>query len=319
MPISIFDDQPAPSRRSRSHTPSGGFDPFAEPPRNRKMYAGVAFLAVALAAGGTAAVRSGLLDREPPEQDAPTYLVTGPTTRPKGECVDASSSSGDRGALARTALTTTNQVLRSWVRGDEVSEAAAYDAQPGLSLTVRIVQADSFTTAGANGSTAMVTVPDVPGLSKPAPLPAEDDFLALDSIYRREHASVEGRLTKAREAITAGAADVRRLVGQISSGSDVTGCVLALAEILGPDSDILVVSDLQDTRFTAPEDARLTGRMNGVRLFIAQSCPSGDPRACRRDQATFVRRLLPLGLTADDVTTARPELGADLVRTWLGR
>jgi hypothetical protein len=123
----------------------------------------------------------------------------------------------------------------------------------------------------------------------------------------------------AAAAAKQGSAAIRKLADRRSRGSDVTGCVLALANMLGPDSDLLVVSDLQDTRFTAPRDSRVAGSLTGVRLWIAQSCPSGIPRKCQRQIDLFLRRLQPLGLSADRVTVQRPEQLSATVRGWVGR
>lgn len=316
MTIQIFDDEPQPVLPVRPSSPP--------PPRRGRSRRGLLLGSLGLAVlAGSALGGWWWLGRDWSPSDESTasasFLVPASPTRPKGGCFDASRSSGDHGATAAQALRTTRAVVSTWTTGTAVPENRRVPARLGLDLVLRVVQADSYTTAAASRYTVNVSIPPVAGLDAPAPVGAEDDYLERSTRYEREHRRVVSQLRRARTAVQRGGDEVGRLVGQGSSGSDVTGCVLALAAILGPRADILVVSDLKDTRFTAPDGADLSGRLQGVRVWIAQACPSGIPATCEAQRATFVRHLRPLGLDPGSVTSVRPELAASAVHTWLGR
>jgi hypothetical protein len=319
MPINVFDDPYPAATTSQEFVPAAPAGGTPTPPTSWARTFLVLLVALGLVAGGA----YGVYQYREPSGTASTspssYLTKPQPMRPKGECIDASGSSGDHGALARLALTTTRNIVGRWTTRSAVPDSRPVAAQPGLSLTARVVQADSFGTSDSAAHTATVNIGSVDGLSDAAPLAQTPGYIDRSRLYREEHATVLRQLTRAKAGVRAGSAELQRLIGQGSSGSDVTGCVLALAGILGPNSDIFVVSDLEDTRFTAPRDARLTGSMKGVRLWIAQACPSGLPQACQAQQRAFISRLTPLGLHKSAVTTVRPENTVGAVHDWLGR
>ncbi len=322
VPINIFDDQSGsgnPPQLSPAATTARRSSTSPPPPqRGSGSAVPIALLgALALIAGGYGVYRYQH-DAPPPVAGA-SYIVKAETDRPKGECIDSSGSGGDHGALAKVALKTTAQIVSAWAPPGSVPDNVAVPAHQGLTLVARVVEADSFGTANAAVHTASVTIPAVAGLNAAAPLAEEPNYIDRSQTYSAQHSTVQRQLAAARSAVESGTSAIDRLVGQTSSGSDVTGCVLALAGILGPNSDILVASDLEDTRFTAPGAAHLAGSMKGVRLWIVQACPSGVPKACQKQLETFLGRFTPLGMSSNQVKSVRPEAASEAVHDWLGR
>lgn len=267
----MFDDEP-PRPQRPAVRPSYGAQ--QEQPRNKPRINGGATAAVVVAAAVVAGVvytshqhSAKTTAGGPPE----SYIIQPAPARKAGACVDSSGSAGDGGSLARTTLRTTNDVLRSWTTGLKISTSGEVKPQRGLTLVVRVVEANSFGTRQADAHTAMATIPGVSGLTQAEPVSSEDSYVEKIDQYDADHKRAASELSAARKARASAIADVGKLIPQVSSGSDVTGCVLALADILGANSDILVVSDLQDTKFTAANPDQLAGRMNGIRLWIAQA------------------------------------------------
>ena len=286
----------------------------------------VLMVIVAAAVGVIFGIAKAWLSTEgSPTDAAATAPVVGATTEALDPvvgnvCVDSSGSVVQVDDLPARAVESLAAALTVWPAVPAVKNTVAAPVQAPLSLTVRLVQDNSYTT-GEGPGLVRGQVPGFPGLSGKPPRSDDADYATKSAAYLT-------RVEAARSALTAQGAEVDRvrdglqvLGKQRSHGSDVLGCVAALAESSGTvDQDILVVSDLADTRLTEPNGAtrRFPGKyLRSTRVTIIQACPSGSPQKCSTLLAQFRQGLQRMGLPASAVTVSRSETAADTVDGWL--
>lgn len=312
--------------RTQSAYPNPYANLTPEPTRRAGRGLLVLVLAVAAAIGLTLGIAKAWLDPDGPAEGA-TATATAESVESEvpdpvvgNACVDFSGSVVQVDDLPSRAVESLATALSVWSAVPAVKTTVAAPIQTPLSLTVRLVQDNSYTT-GEGPGLVRGQVPAFPGLSGKPPRSDDADYATKSAAYLT-------RVEAARSALTAQGAELDRvrdglqvLGKQRSHGSDVLGCVAAVAESSGAvDQDILVVSDLADTRLTEPNGAarRFPGKyLRSARVTIIQACPSGSPQKCSTLLAQFRQGLQRMGLPASAVTVSRSETAADTVDGWL--
>ena len=271
---------------------------------------------IVLGAGGLAVWRVATASSAPTLTAAATLAL--PAAVRAGACIDSSGSVIDTDDAPRRALAAVSRELQAWPSLNGPVKRTVFSApQAELGLVIQVVQDNSYAT-GADTSRVEVRISAYPGLSGEPPATNDPHYAvnaaAYDRLVKGARAAHDEQVMQAdRAAAALGALESRR-----SKGSDILGCVAALGESASP-QEILVVSDLADTRLTEPDgsDRTFEASLAHTNLTIVQSCPSGSPKRCTEALRAFESGLQRMGLT-QPITLARSEETSDQVSTWIG-
>lgn len=299
------------------------FETYSTPPpprRSRRVARAVlaACLVCGLVAG--AVIFVGRRDNEPRGGSTPSVVAT---TQPAPVlvrlCNDASGSVVKVDDLPKRTAAAMAAGLASWPATTSVKSTVARPAQAPLDLTMRVVQDNSFVSQ-VGPDLVTVRVPGFPGLSGEEPRTDDPEFSAKEERYVREVTAARNAVAAQAAEVTRGAAAVKALGLQSSTGSDVLGCVAAVTEGGGAVvQDILVASDFADTRLLEPNGSPrvFPGKnLSKARILLIQACPSGSPAECGALLSQFKQGLSLMGASPDSITVVRSEAAASAVATW---
>jgi hypothetical protein len=290
---------------------------FGRPPRRRRTawYAAAAVLVAA----ALAAVIAGRLVPAGAASPAPGR-VTPPVTSPArtltlGACLDPTASivSSFAPAVRRDLA----QAVRSLapppgtLPTNTISGGPVTPSQPGVTLTVRQVTTNSYT-SNPGPYAATVTVPPVAALARSRPQPGAQNYLSQLRAWTAGYESVASARTAARRAAAAGGATIASMPLDRTGRSGISACVSALLTTV-PSSgthSYLLASDLQEN--TPPQ---LAGSFRRAPLVLIQTCDAGNAAHCQRLLDRFARAMQRLGVGR--ITVVRPEDAAAAVTQWI--
>ncbi len=223
-------------------------------------------------------------------------------------CIDPTRSSDAEFAIGvREALAT---ALSHWAPSLPAgSPTTAVGAVPALSLFVRQVSTDSYST---ENPVLDLEIPGIPAL--PAPPKITDPNLATDQL---KWASGEQRWQNAvQNALKVESAEVTRLKSyplDHSAGnySAISGCTAALADQGVQDTSVrmLAASDLEEDR------PAVGANYAGASMLIDVNCPFGRASSCTGRVSSWTTRLRREGM--GPVTTVRADAAARTIESWL--
>lgn len=284
---------------------------------HKRLAIGAAMVAIVLGGGMTWRTLTGKPTM--PAASAPTASNTF-TTRElaAASCIDASGSVVKADDAPTRALLALGKGLTNWpVVHGPVKMTAASAAQYPLQLVVRLVEKNSYLTEAAT-SLVEVTIPAYPGVTGRLPSTDADDYAVRFATYKA-HVTEAERARQDQEAAAHAAADqLSDLSHRRSTGSDVLGCVAAVAESAHP-QDILIVSDLADTRLTEDDGTprKFPTSLQSTNITIVHVCPSGSPQRCSAAATTFATGLRNMGLPDGNLNIVRAERTEDQVHSWI--
>ena len=254
----------------------------------------------------------GLLNPSPPAQSTPagnnsagTYSPTvGAPLDVVGVCIDPTLSTVP--GFSRGALGLVRGIVGGWSVVPPSSVSEGTPPQPGLSLEIRQVSTNSYSTMNPY---TMVQIVGVPGL-KPRPDATSDGFLTQDAVWQRAAATVAARAAKARRQAATGAARLGAisLEDKPNNYSEILGCVTSLGQTMpaGSHRSIVLFSDLEQNR--PPQAGRY---LTDTSVLVVQACDSGNATACGSLQPKWRDWLRAQGATS--VQFIRPEQAASVV------
>jgi hypothetical protein len=183
--------------------------------------------------------------------------------------------------------------------------------QPGVSLTVRQVTTNSYTSA-PGPYTATVMVPPVPGLAHSRPSPSARGYLQELRTWSAGYDAVASARQAARAAAAPAAAAIAGMPLDRAGWSGITDCVSALLTTVPANGlhSYLLASDLQQN--VTPQ---MTGSFHGAPLVIIQTCDTGNAVYCRELLRRFTRWMKRLHVGR--ITAVRPELAATAIGQWI--
>lgn len=194
-----------------------------------------------------------------------------------------------------------------------VPTSAAPAPRPGLSLTVREVDTNSFSSdPGPYART--VTVPGVPGLLHARPGASVPDYGRQLRIWSSGYRIVKS----ARHAAARAAARAARAIATLpldqnaKSNSGITACISALLTTVPPSGQhsYLLASDLEQN-----VPSQLAGSFDGAPLVIIQTCDSGDESFCAGLLERFLAAMHQLHV--GQVIVIRPENAGHAIWQWM--
>jgi hypothetical protein len=224
-----------------------------------------------------------------PERPAPTVQ--------EGICLDPSGSTG--AGFANSIRELVVAVVRGWAApAPPVPPTAGSPPQPGLDLRIRLVSTSSYWTRSPSLS---FSIPAVPGLAA-RPSSTEAAYSSKEPAWSAAARHVVTLAAAAHREAAAATVKITSLPLP-AEGSEIVGCVSALARTMGPGPRRLVLaSDLEQN-----QPPQLDGELQGTRVLIIQPCARDAGRCSTlRDRWSQLLR----GRGAAGVTVIRPERAA---------
>jgi hypothetical protein len=184
--------------------------------------------------------------------------------------------------------------------------------QPGVSLTVRQVDTDSFSSAPDPAYMRTVAIPAVPGLAEQRPSPGPEDYPKQLRNWTAGYQTVSAARQAARTAATSGAATIAGMSLDRLGHSAISACVSALLTTvpLGGSHSYLIASDLEENM-----SPQLAGSFAGAPLIIIQTCDTGDQAYCQGLLERFTQTMHRLGVGS--ITVVRPENALTAITQWI--
>ena len=183
---------------------------------------------------------------------------------------------------------------------------------PGVDLTVRQVDTNSFSSAPDPSYLRNVTVPAVPGLAEQRPDPGAQDYLSQLRNWTAGYDTVAAARQAARAAATSAAASIAGMPFDRLGNSAISACISGLLTTVprrGTHS-YLLASDLEENM--APQ---LAGTFAGAPLVIIQTCDSGNAAFCLQLRQSFTQEML--GWDVGQITVVRPEDAMTAIALWI--
>lgn len=267
----------------------------------------VATVCIALALSATACGLDNASAVDPTTVPSSTYVAsTTPSPVAGGLCLDATESSPTQfAASVQSALAST---LDGWVgrQKDSPSQGAALSGDPGLTLDVREVESDSYTTTQPQLN---ISVPSIPTLAT-EPSPRDSTFAVDEAAWSDARTRRLASIRRARAESASAAASVAGMpLVTNPAESDIQGCIQALAAQLPHGAHIALASDLEQST-TVNTGQSLTGDS----VLVIQSCPDNEA-ACTARASAWTGWLRESG--APSVTVVRPEVAASALADFL--
>lgn len=225
--------------------------------------------------------------------------TSAPTPTHLGMCADFSSSVDP--SFPRTALRALSDVVRRWPSAASTASAGPASATSSLDVYARVIvdSADSF---GPQGEIANGSVPSVPSLvAAPTASAHPQDLDGAMASWLTMQSAVNAMRKAAQGVALSLATLLREFSKPPSDGTDIWGCLSALAETLPTSGRRLLVLVTDLAQYGQPQRM---GRLNGVRVLVVHICTRAE--TCQAQEDQWRVNLTAIG--AASVRFVRPEL-----------